>query len=314
MSIFWAMVAAGTASAAIPVVHSGEAKVVTAAMVAQTGLPAEQFTLRSMRDLRRLPARVVGGASLRHCAGATTQNTAVRAHQVRAEAALRDGQLAEAQDHLDLGISALGCLGERVEGRVAARLFLLRAALLTGDDADNRSRLELQTAISLDPTVEWIDGIADDRAILLGESKVESRRVELSITPPVRGAAPWIDGHPVKSGVVLRPGLHLVQVPGMAGLRSAWLTVDGDTALVLPENHRDTVLAGVGVRPPDRHSIWLLQATLDAPSAYVVHSGGIWLVELGGDKAVVTELRAPDFTVPDEGLADPPKPKGRRGR
>ncbi len=298
--------------AGVPVLHDGDPAAALAALVDQTGLPADQFSPQDLAAVRKLAPRVVGAATLRHCAGAGSRNAALRAHQVRAEAALRAGDAAVAQDHLDLGIAGLGCLTEPVEARVAARLFVLRGAMLASQGETERARGELQTALALDPAVQWLGGVAEAHAGRLDAVRAVAPAAELTISPPPRGAAPWVDGRPVQTGVVLRPGLHLVQVPATSGLRSAWLTIDGDAALVVLEAQRAPALEGIAARPPDRHALWLVQAAADSDSAYVVHAGGIWLVELTDARPRVTELRPrAEAAAPAE---DAGTARGRKGR
>lgn len=300
--------------AGVPVIHDGEREAVRRALSEQTGLPSDQFELQSVKELRRLAPRVVGAATLRHCSGPPTRAADLRALQVRAAAALRSGETAVAQDHLDLGIAGLGCLGEPVEAGVGAQLFLLRGAMHAETGHPERAQAELQTALALDPELRWPDGLGAEHAALLDETRAVVPRAELSVTPPPRGAAPWVDGRPVQSGVVLRPGLHLVQIPSTSGLHSAWLTIRGNAALVVVDSLRPARLDGIASKPPDRHSLRIVQAVADGPSAYVVRRGGIWLVELEGDKPVVTELRAPAAAEPLPGavLESPPRKRRRR--
>lgn len=300
--------------AGVPVIHDGDGAAVRRALADQTGLPSDQFDLHSIKELRRLAPRVVGDATLRHCSGPPTRASELRALQVRAEAALRAGETAVAQDHLDLGIAGLGCLGEPVESNIGARLFLLRGALHADAGQLERAPAELQTALALDPDQQWPEGLGSQHASLLAEAQAVVPSAELSVTPPPRGAAPWVDGRPVQTGVVLRPGLHLVQVPSTSGLHSAWLTIRGNAALVIVDSLRPTRLDGIASKPPDRHSLRVVQAVADGPSAYVVRRGGIWLVELEGDKPVVTELRAPAAAEPAPGAVVPPPARKRRRR
>ena len=309
----WA-IGASPALAGVPVVHDGEDAVTRAALVDQTGLPASQFDLLSLREARKLAPRVVGAATLRHCSGSPTRAAELRALQVRAESALRDGEASVAQDHLDLAIAGLGCLSEPVEAKVGARLLLLRGVAMAQAGDAERARAELQTALALDPEVKWLEGLAEEHAILLEETRATTPSAELTISPPPRGATPWVDGKPVKVGVVVRPGLHLVQVPSTSGLRSAWMTIHGDAALVVLEGQRPQHLAGIAAKPPDRHAVWLLDALAEEPSVYVVHKGGIWLAELEGERPVVSELRPPAATAVQDAEPEPSGRKKKRRR
>jgi hypothetical protein len=51
-----------------------------------------------------------------------------------------------------------------------------------------------------------------------------------------------VDGQPLSAEGQLRSGLHLLQIPSTAGLRSAWLTIDGEAWVVIPGNYRPPIL------------------------------------------------------------------------
>lgn len=283
----------------VPLVYDGGVGSELAAAASQrTGLPVEQLEPTDLNTLLKALPRTLGQATLRHCAGAPTRVSELRASAVRAEAWLREGKEANALDELDLAIAGLGCLSERVEVSTASRLFLLRGVMLAGGDPE-AARAELRTALSFSESVSYDSWLPPAGLPLFEEVKAETVRVKLQIAPA--SAGPAVNGVTVAASVELRTGLHLVQIPSTAGLRSAWLTIAGEAALVVPGAYRRPVLERLAGE--DRGEIErLLQATLGGEPAYVSVSGGLWLVS---DEGTVT-LVAPPVVEPVS--------SGRRGK
>jgi hypothetical protein len=91
-----------------------------------------------------------------------------------------------------------------------------------------------------------------------------------------------------------------VQIPSTKGLRSAWLTLDEDAALVIPANFRKPVLERLS-EPARRLEVErLLLATVGSGPIYVVAGGGLWLITQEGAVVTTTCLIEP-----------PPPAKGR---
>jgi hypothetical protein len=289
------LAASSTAWAALPLVYdAGTPAEAVATAVAGTGLPADQFEPRPVSAVLTASARAFRGGTLRHCAGAPTRGPDLRAHAVRAEAAWREGDAAGALDQLDLGIAALGCLTERVEPAVAARMFLLRGGLFARNGDAGAAKAELQTALALDPEAAWSASLPPDGAPLLDLVRAVAEDAPVDVLPAVRSAGPWLDGHdPVDGGFSVRPGLHLLQAPSTAGLQTAWLTVEAGATVVLPSGYRGAVLPMLGDAAARPEVERLLQTTLGAPAAYVVSGGGVWLVTFDGDAPVTEQLVAP---------------------
>lgn len=281
------------ALAGVPVVHDGGAAgVAAAAVAARTGVPVSELDPRTLDSLLALQPTTVGAAVLRHCAQASTRAVDLRNYGVRAEAAWRQGSPEDAMDQLDLGIAGLGCLSERVEPAVAGRMFLLRGALLARDGQVDAARNELVTGLGLLPDAAWDEWLPSDGRAILDALREQAPTATLWVAPSDAAAGPSVDGRTVVGAgpLLLQPGLHLIQVPSTAGLRSAWLTVDGDAALVVPGSYRRPVLedlADPALRPDVER---LLQAGLGTQPVYVVGGGGIWLVAVEGGKAVTTTL------------------------
>jgi len=295
------------AHAAVPLVHGGEtaadAADAVAATVTATGLPPEQFAPVSLKPLLASPPRTVGAAALRHCAGAPTRGPDVQAPVVRAESAWREGDVRGAMDQLDLGIARLGCLAEKVDSVAVSRLFLLRGGLQARAGRPDDARAELVTALGFTPDAGWDEWLPSDGRPLLDALADEPAGVTLAVAPMRPSTGPWIDGRsPLDDGTFsLRPGLHLVQAATPRGIRSAWMTVDGDATLVLPASFREPVLGGLS-EPHLRLGVArLLQSTQQADAVYAVADGGVWLVSFEGDEPVVTVLASPPVPDPDEG-------------
>lgn len=305
---------------AVPLVYDGLPAAEAQAEAAKgTGLPADQLEPVALDQLLQRPAGATGGATLRHCAGAPTTGAAVRAHLQRADVALRAGDSVAAADHLDLGLTALGCLGERVEPPVAARLFLLRGALAAARGAPEVAQDELRTALSFAPSLAWDSALPGDGALLEAERAAHfacaappscPSGAPLRVAPAARSAGPWLDGRALPAGELAAPappGLHLLQVASTAGLRSAWLTLSGPATVALPGAYRRPITPqGQSAGAPPQAQMDDLRALLGATlpgagAAYLLAGGGLWLVGL--DPAApaaegLTTLRAPPAPAP----------------
>ena len=121
----------GLARAATPVVVDGPAPPqLLAELSALTGLPTEQLQVQALEPLLAAPPQALGDAVVRRCTGEATRTDQVQTELVRASAAWSGGQdEVGTQDHLDLAVAYLGCLGELADAPVAAQVFLLRGAL-----------------------------------------------------------------------------------------------------------------------------------------------------------------------------------------
>jgi hypothetical protein len=292
------------AHAAVPLVHSGAtAADAVAATVAATGLPPEQLAPVSLKTVLSAAPRAVGAAALRHCAGAATRGPEVRAHVVRAEAAWRDGDERGAMDQLDLGIARLGCLTEKVDTVAVTRLFLLRGGLLARAERPEDARAELVTALGFTPAAVWDEWLPSDGRSLLDTLHAEPAAATLTVAPMRPSTGPWVDGHaPMDGGPFsLRPGLHLVQAATPKGIRSAWMTVEGDATLVLPASFRAPVLGGLSESQRWLGVARLLESTQQAEAVYAAADGGVWLVSFEQAEPVVTVLAAPPVPEPDDG-------------
>jgi hypothetical protein len=296
---------AGTVQAGVPIVYDQEAPSDAVSRVVQaTGLPPDQLDPTPLDNLLEATPRVLGNAAIRHCSGAPAHTSDLRALLVRAEAALRSGDTSAAMDQADLGMADLGCLADRVEISMAARLFLLRFDLLLRQGQTDAARGELRTALSLQPDA------AANLVLPAGSPPIEDLRTEvplvaLTIAPRDSTCPPSIDGHdPPKDGGPMRlsPGLHLLQIPSTAGLRSAWLTVQGDATLVVPGAfHRPLLerLASV----TDRDDVEaLILATLGSDGVYATQGGCVWLVsQQDGVPHATTLAEPPPAPSPEKG-------------
>ena len=306
----WLPVSAAWAAA--PVVHDrGDPTDAVTVAAARTGLPAAQLRAVDLETLMKGRPVAIGGATLRHCAGEPAMLQEIKAAAVRAEGAWRAGDPTGAMDHLDLGMARLGCLSERVDGQVAARMFLLRGALLARSGAVEPGRAEVQTALSFQPELGWDEWLPSEGRALLSTLKTDAARATLELAPAATATGPWIDGTgPGDGGAAmgLRPGLHLVQVASTSGFRSAWLTLSGDGALVVPSAYKRPVLSRMA-DPSQRASVErLLQASFpDAGAAYVVADGGIWMTTLGATAPETDTLTPPPPPAPEA-----PEPRKRR--
>ncbi len=299
MSPVWlVMVGGAPAAAQTPVVHAEpRSGPVMAAVGARTGLPASQLRAVALEELLSKPPEVVGEGVLRRCAAASSlqheaQVEAVRTDLARAKAGWQRKDALDTMDHLDVAVSRLGCLQEVADGRLAAQVFLLRAAVHVQADDLEAARSELATAQSLHPGVAWPRDLPEHGAVLLAEA----RRVEpvtVRVEPAKLASGPWLDGRAVQGATSVLPGLHLLQYTGEEGVASAWLSVGGALTVVLPRGFGLPALAAMGSTAGHEAMTSLLLATLpDAVAAYVWHEHGLWLVSPGGpgEQAEITEL------------------------
>lgn len=276
----------GAALAAVPVVtDSTDLDAAVAAVVARSGLPAEQLRAVSLKTVLDTPPQVLGEAVLRRCTSTPTTMESVRADLMRAEAAWLKRERVEAFDHLDLAVAHLGCLGERVDGPSAGRIFLLRGSLEAERGDAETARGELRTAIAFDPELGWTSSFPLEGQVLLAEVRAEEPAFTIRVLPAGMVSGPWIDGLALEGEhAVARvgSGLHLAQHSTPAGIRSAWLVVGGDTTLVVPPAFRRPILSTLAASETRDPAMALLRATLpEAPAAYVVDEGWMWLVTFG---------------------------------
>jgi hypothetical protein len=213
-------------------------------------------------------------------------------------------------DQLDLGIAGLGCLSERVDPKVAARLFLLRGGLLARDGRDPEAGAELRTAVALWPEAVWDEWLPSYGRAVLATVKAADARSTLTFLPAAASTGPWLDGRSTSPGQPLSvgPGLHLLQVPGTGGLHTAWLTVDADAAVVVPGSFRRPVLERLAVAEDQSEVGTLVLSTLGVEAAYVSAAGGLWLIERQDAAIEVATLVAPPVSEPTK------SGRRRRGR
>jgi|GEM_PF-4678049 len=302
----------GVALAETPVVHAHSDQTGVLRRVSErTGLPMEQLRAVHVDTLTSRPATVSGDGSIRHCAGRTVSAPDLRALQLRAEAAWRDEQVQDALDQLDLGITQLGCLRERVDKKTATRMFLLRAGLLahTGNATDALE--EAHSALALTPDIRWDDTLPPEGKAVLDQARATAEDAQLSVVPNV-STPPWVDGKALPPGTPLarRPGLHLVQLPATSGIESAWLTLRGDAVLVLPGGFRAPVLDRM--KDDDPALMHLLHATIGTEPTYISTHDGMWLVTWEGDTPSVEVLVAPPTPVVESTDDDSKKKRGRK--
>jgi hypothetical protein len=304
------LVAVGAAFAGVPVVHDGDGGAAVSQVAQRTGLPPDQLEAVPLSQLLEAPTSVLGAAAMRHCSGAATRVGDVKAELVRAEAALREGEDRSAMDHLDLAVAAMGCLSELVEPGVGARVFLLRGALM-GDRDEEAALGELRSALGFDPALSWEPGFPEAGEALLEAARGAGTPSVLAVSPAGTSAGPWIDGRTLSGSGAARevaPGLHLAQSPGIGGIQSAWLVIEGDAHLVLPGSFRSTALAQLSEDSKRPEVEALIAAALDqTPAAYAASGGGLWLVTVT-DGAPATEQLVAPAEAEEEGK------KRRRGR
>ena len=297
------------AHAGTPLVVEGEDREASASEVtARTGLPRSQLEPLDVAKLLEQPPQIVGEAVLRRCTQDKVGMEPARADLSRAVAAQRSGDLLAALDHLDLAVSSLGCLSELVDRSIAARIFLLRGAILASRDEIEGARSELRTALSFDPRVAWHDDLPAGGQALLEEERDGSMRHRITALPSTRVSGPWLGGEVVGSaGLEVAHGLVLVQYSSPIGVRSAWMVVSGDATLVIPGAFRTPVLARMAEPDQRREVELLLEATLpDFAAAYVHHSSwGTWLVVQEGGALETPQL------VPPKPAEEPEDPERR---
>ena len=99
------------ALAATPVIYDGPSATEAIAQVSdRTGLPADQLTPVTFRELIAAPPATRGAAVLRHCSSAPVDMPTLRAELARAEAAWQRSEPQAAMDHLDLAVAWMSCL------------------------------------------------------------------------------------------------------------------------------------------------------------------------------------------------------------
>ena len=277
----------------------------------RTAVPMEQLEAIHIDQLVSRPPTISGEGSIRHCAGQTISGADLRALQLRAEAAWRNEHFQDARDQLDLGISQLGCLRDRVDRKTATRMFLLRTGMFARAGDTEGALQEALTAIALTPDIRWDDTLPSEGKAVLTKARETTEDAHLSVVPAV-STPPWIDGAPLPSGAPLarRAGLHLLQVPATSGLQTAWLTLEGDAVLVVPAAYRAPVLDRMVDEDPAL--LHLLEATVGRAPTYVVTDDGIWLVTHADGSPSVEVLVQPAVVEPPP--TDEPRSKKKRRR
>ncbi len=300
------------AQARTPLVVEGvELESAAAEVVARTGLPRDQLHPVDVASLLDTPPQVVGDAVLRRCVHPPVEMEPARAELARAVAAQQSGDPMGALDHLDLAVASLGCLSELVDRAVAARIFLLRGAILASQQQIGDARSEFRTAVSFDPELTWRDDLPGGGHTAMTEERDRYKRHRVTAMPPSLVSGPWLGGQLVEDeGMQVAEGLILAQYSSPAGIRSAWMVVSGDASLIIPEAYRSPVLERMA-QPERQPEVALLLAGVlpDFAAAYVHHaSGGTWLVVKEDQGLETTELVPPQ--VPEE----PEQPRRRRKR
>lgn len=293
------------AFAGVPVVtDAADHAAALAAVAARSGLPADQLEAVSLKIVLDSPPQALGQAVLRRCTSETTTMEAVRADLMRAEAAWLKRERVEAFDHLDLAVAHLGCLGERVDGPSAGRVFLLRGSLEAERGQSEAARGELRTALAFDRELGWTSSFPLEGQVLLAEERAVAPGLRVQVLPSGMISGPWVDGQALEGAdahALVAPGLHLAQHSTPAGIRSAWMVVGGDTTLVLPASYRRPVLSTLRDQASRGPTLALLEATLDgAPAAYVLDEGWMWLLTFGAEPGVEL-LVEPGPPQPDPG-------------
>lgn len=271
----------------------------------RTGLPGDQLDLIAFRDLIASPPAALGAAVMRHCAAEPVDMTALRTELSRAEGAWRLHDPQTAMDHLDLAVAWMSCLTVLAEPAPLARLFLLRGALLAQDGAAEEALDEVNTALAFDPDLAWDDTFPAEGEALLEAARASAIAHRISLTPPGTTSGPWLDGHlATGASIAVRSGLHLIQVASTAGLRSAWLFVRQDAALVIPTGYHRSDLTRIATVGDGDPLLTLLRGSFsDLAAAYVASGGGLWLVTVEGEEMSVSLLESPPVEEP------PPPPK-----
>jgi hypothetical protein len=277
-----------------PLLVEGEDREAAARDVsARTGLPRDQLDPLDISSLLDKPPQVIGDAVLRRCVRQPVGMEPARAELARAVVAQQSSDLVGALDHLDLAVASLGCLSELVDRTAAARIFLLRGAILSSQREIGGARSEFRTALSFDRDVSWDDSLPDSGHALLEEERDWSRRHRIIALPSELVSGPWLGGQELgAAGLEVADGLILAQYASPAGIRSAWMVVTGDASLLFPAAYREPVLERMAQPGGQREVELLLEATLpDFVAAYVHHaSGGTWLVVMDAGVLETTEL------------------------
>ena len=300
----------GALAGAVVVHDSGDVTDVLRQVSHRTALPMDQLEGIHIDELTARPPTVAGDGALRHCAGKSIRANDIRALQLRAEVAWRDGERQDALDQLDLGITQLGCLADRVDRKVATRMFLLRAGILADAGHSTDAHEELRSALAMSPDAVWDEKLPAAGAELLEQVRMEPESAHVAVAPKLT-TPPWVDGQAVPDGLPLprRVGLHLAQVPSTAGLQSAWLTLDGSATIVVPSGFRGDVLAGMQQDRSRADLLKLFEATVGDKPTYVRWNDALWLITRDEAGPKVEVLQAPAAT-DDDALTDPRKDKG----
>ena len=266
----------------------------------RTGLPGDQLDLIAFRDLIASPPAALGSAVMRHCAAEPIEMTALRTELSRAEGSWRLHDPQTAMDHLDLAVAWMSCLTVLAEPAPLARLFLLRGALLAQRDAAEEALDEMNTALAFDPELTWDDSFPAEGEAVLTTARASDIANQISLTPPGTTSGPWLDGHLAQGeSIAVRSGLHLIQVASPAGLRSAWLFVRQDAALVIPTGYHRSDLTRIASIEGDDPLLTLLQGSFsDLAAAYIASAGGLWLVTVEDGEISVIPLESPPVEAP----------------
>ena len=206
------------AQAGVPVIYDGvsggDAASLLASVSEHTGLAAAELDAMPLDELLAAPPQALGDAVMRRCAGGPTELETVRAELVRAEAAGQQGDHLGAQDHLDLAVANLGCLGELVDTRVAARIFMLRGAIEAEQGDTEAARGELRTALAFAPDLAWDLSMPGEGQPLLIEERATPAALQVRVVPAGTSSGPWVDGRTLQGKgdrVAVASGLHLAQ-------------------------------------------------------------------------------------------------------
>lgn len=303
----------GVAAAGTAVIYDqGDPTTLVAEVAQRTGLPVSQLEPRSLDQLLKAAPSALGDAVIRRCAGAPTQGSAVETELARAQAAFATGNLIATQDHLDLAVADLGCLGELVNPTVGASIFLLRGALEIGLGQTDAARSELRSALAFNRAATWPASWAPEGVELLAEEQAALAAARILVLPTSTTAGPWVDGRQIEAeGRPIGLGLHLAQHPTPAGVRSAWLVVAGESTLVIPGAYRRPILDAMA----DPFTTWPVAALVQVglpgqEAAYVTFKGGLWLLAWPGGELSRTEL-AP---IPPPPPVEEPTKRGKKGK
>ncbi|MDG1479036.1 MAG: hypothetical protein P8R54_05560 [Myxococcota bacterium] len=289
------------AFAGTPVIHDDALPAAVREQVSgRTGLPGDQLELIAFRDLIASPPATLGAAVMRHCAAEPIEMTTLRTELSRAEGSWRLHDPQTAMDHLDLAVAWMSCLTVLAEPAPLARLFLLRGSLLAQEGAVEASLDEMNTALAFDSTLVWDDSFPPEGEAVLMAARSSDIANQITLTPPGTTSGPWLDGHLAQgASIAVRSGLHLIQVASTAGLRSAWLFVRQDAALVIPTGYHRSDLTRIATIEDDDPLFTLLQGSFsDLAAAYIASGGGLWLVTVEDGEMAVTLLENPPVEEP----------------